>query len=104
METDGRIQGKKKQATAPLDREDALSEKWFTKLLITFGLAAMITGIFTVAGDLLKGRQSAYEQRCSIAQQVVLDESPSPALNAVQRSRLNARALHKVETCMGEMG
>jgi len=62
----------------------------------------MITGIFTVAGDFLKSWQSAYEQRCLIAQQVVLDESPSPALNSAQRSRLNDRALHKVELCLGE--
>jgi len=75
-----------------------------TQLLITFGLAAMITGVFTIAGDFLKSWQSAHEQRCSIAQQIVLDESPSPALKPAQRSRLNDRALHKVELCMGESG
>jgi acetyl/propionyl-CoA carboxylase alpha subunit len=64
----------------------------------------MITSIFTIAGDFLKSWHSAYEQRCAIAQQVVLDESPSPALSPAQRSRLNDRALHKVDLCMGESG
>ena len=104
LEADGSTQGKQKYPAALLAPEEAPNGKEFTKLLITFGLAAVITGILTVASDLLKGWQSAHEQRCSIAQQVVLDESPSPALNAVQRSRLSARALRKVETCMGEIG
>jgi acetyl/propionyl-CoA carboxylase alpha subunit len=69
---------------------------------VTFGLAAAITGIFSAGGDFLKGRQRADELRCSIAQQFVLDEIPSPALSAEQRTRLNALAVRLMERCMGE--
>jgi hypothetical protein len=72
------------------------------ELLASFGLAATITGIFSAGGDYLKGRQSADEQRCSIAQQFVLDEIPSPALSTAQRSRLNALSVRLMERCMGE--
>jgi hypothetical protein len=74
-----------------------------TDLILTFGLAAMITGFFNAGGDFLKGRQREGEQRCSIAQQFVLDEIPSPALNTAQRSRLNALAVHRMEQCLGDM-
>jgi hypothetical protein len=97
------IQQKRKDAV-PRSGGERAGERASTQLLITFGLAAMVTGIFTIAGDFLKSWQSAYEQRCAIAQQVVLDESPSPALKPAQRSRLNDQALHKVELCMGESG
>jgi len=73
-----------------------------TDLILTFGLAA-ITGFFNAGGDFLKGRQREREQRRSIAQQFVLDEIPSPALNTAQRSRLNALAVHRMEQCMGDM-
>ena len=69
---------------------------------MTFGLAATITGVFSAGGDFLKGRQNADEQRCSIAQQFVLDEIPSPALSAAQRTRLNALAVRLMEQRMGE--
>jgi hypothetical protein len=72
------------------------------KLLISAGLGALIAGMLSVGGDFLKGGRSAAEQRCSIAQQVVLDESPSPALNPAQRSRINHLALLRLEECMGE--
>jgi hypothetical protein len=72
------------------------------KLLISAGLGTLIAGMFGVGGDFLKGRLSADEQRCSIAQQVVLDESPSPALNPAQRNRINSLALQQLEQCMGE--
>jgi hypothetical protein len=72
------------------------------ELFITFGLAAMITSGFGVGSEYLKGRQRAYEQRCSIAQQVVLDDVPNEALDTIQRTRLNLLALHRVEQCLGE--
>lgn len=72
------------------------------KLLISAGLGALIAGTLGIGGDFLKGSRSADEQRCSIAQQVVLDESPSPALNPAQRSRINHLALLRLEKCMGE--
>jgi len=71
-------------------------------IFVTFGLAASLTGVFSAAGDFVKGRQKAAEQSCSIAEQFVLDEIPSPALSAAQRARLNTLAVHKVEQCMGE--
>ena len=58
--------------------------------------------MFGIGGDFLKGRISADEQGCSIAQQVVLDESPSPALNPAQRNRINYLALRQLEQCMGD--
>lgn len=73
-----------------------------TSLLLTFGLAATITGIFSAGGDFLEGRQKTDEQRCSIAQQFVLDEMPSPALSAAQRTRLDVLAVRRMELCMGE--
>ena len=72
------------------------------ELFITFGLAAMITSGFGAGGEYLKGRQRAYEQRCSIAQQVVLDDVPNEALDSTQRRRLNLLALQRVEQCLGE--
>ena len=72
------------------------------ELFITFGLAAMISSGFAVGSDYLKGWQRAGEQRCSIAQQVVLDDVSNEALNGIQRMRLNALALRRVEQCLGE--
>ncbi len=72
------------------------------ELFITFGLAAMITSGFGAGSEYLKGRQRAYEQPCSIAQQVVLDDVPNAALDKIQRIRLNLLALRRVEQCLGE--
>jgi hypothetical protein len=72
------------------------------ELFVTFGLAAMITSGVGVGSEYLKGRQRAGEQRCSIAQQVVLDDVPNEALNGAQRTRLNALALRRVEQCLGD--
>ena len=62
----------------------------------------MITSGFGVGSEYLKGRQRAGEQRCSIAQQVVLDDMTNEALNETQRTRLIALALRRVEYCLGE--
>jgi hypothetical protein len=72
------------------------------ELFMTIGLAAFITSVFTLSSDILKGRQSRYEQQCAIAQQIVLDDSPSPGLSPAQRVHLNVSALRKVERCIGE--
>jgi len=72
------------------------------ELFITFGLAAMITSGFGTGSEYLEGRRRAYEQRCSIAQQVVLDDVASEALDRPQRMRLNSLALQRVEQCLGE--
>jgi hypothetical protein len=72
------------------------------ELFVTFGLAAMITSGFGVGSDYLKGQQRWREQRCSIAQQVVLDDIPSPALNGTQQTSLYALALHRTEQCLGD--
>jgi hypothetical protein len=72
------------------------------KLLISAGLGTLIAGTLGIGGDFLKGRRSAQELRCSIAQQVVLDESPSPSLNPAQRGRINDLAVQRLEQCMGE--
>ena len=71
-------------------------------LFITFGLAAMITSSFGTGNEYLEGRRRADEQRCSIAQQVVLDDVASEALDRPQRRRLNSLALQQVEQCLGE--
>jgi hypothetical protein len=72
------------------------------ELLISVGLAKVITGSFGVGSDHLKGRQRAGELRCSIAQQIVLDDAFNGALNGMQRTRLNALALQGIEQCLGE--
>jgi hypothetical protein len=72
------------------------------KLVISAGLGTLIAGTLGIGGDFLKSRRNAQEQRCSIAQQVVLDESPSPALNPAQRGRINYLAVKQLERCMGE--
>jgi hypothetical protein len=72
------------------------------ELFVTIGLAALITSVFTLGSDILKGRQSRYEQQCAIAQQIVLDDSASPALSEAQRERLSVSALRRVERCIGE--
>jgi hypothetical protein len=74
----------------------------YMELVMTFGLASVIAGSFGMGSDYLKGRQRWGEQRCSIAQQVVLDDGPNEALNGTQRARLNALALRRVEQCLGE--
>ena len=72
------------------------------KLLVSFGLGATITSGFAAGSDFFKGWRSTEEQRCSIAREVVLDESPSPALNPGQRARLNDLAMRRLEMCVGE--
>ena len=72
------------------------------KLVISAGLGTLIAGTLGIGDDFLKGRRSVQEQRCSIAQQVVLDESPSPALNPAQRGRINYLAVQQLAQCMGE--
>ena len=72
------------------------------KLAMTVGFGATVTGLFSVAGILVADWRRADEQRCSVAQQIVVDESPSPALNEAQRRRLGLLALHALEQCLGE--
>jgi hypothetical protein len=80
----------------------ALAGLWARiELFITFGLAAMITSGFGAGNQYLEGGQRAYEQRCSIAQQVVLDDVPNEALDRIQRARLNGLALQRIEQCLG---
>jgi hypothetical protein len=68
---------------------------------MTFGLAALITSSFGLGEGLVAGRQQAQERRCSIAERIVLDDSPSPALTTGQLVRLSRVAADRVEECMG---
>jgi hypothetical protein len=70
------------------------------KLFITFGLAAMITGGFGLVSDVINGPRRQHELQCAIAEHVVLDESPNPALRDQDRARLVAHAERKAEQCM----
>jgi hypothetical protein len=74
----------------------------FSRLVITVGFGAAVTGLFSVWGILVTEARKTDEQRCSVAQQIVLDESPSPALNEAQRRRLGLLATHALEQCPGE--
>ncbi len=86
------------------NREVTVAGVWARiELFITFGLAAMITSGFGAGNKYLEGRQRAYEQRCSIAQQVVLDDVPNGALDRIQWARLNGLALQRIEQCLGEV-
>jgi hypothetical protein len=94
-----------KRATAAIRPDTAPSDlggwKNLGSVVVTFGLAAAVTGGFGVAGIFVTGRQRAQEQRCSIAGQIVLDESSNAALSGEQRSRLNALAMRWIEQCIG---
>jgi hypothetical protein len=75
--------------------------KYFGSLIMTFGLAALITSSFGLGESLVTGRQQAQEWRCSIAGQIVLDDSPSPALTTPQLARLSRVATDRIEECIG---
>ncbi len=72
------------------------------KLALTLGFGAAVTGLFTLGSALITERQKTAEQRCSVAQQIVIDESPSPALNEQQRLRLGLLAMRTLEKCLGD--
>jgi acetyl/propionyl-CoA carboxylase alpha subunit len=69
---------------------------------MTVGFGAAVTGSFSVGGMMVSDWRKADEQRCSVAQQIVIDESPSPALNEPQRRRLGLLAMRALEQCLGE--
>jgi hypothetical protein len=73
------------------------AEGWW-KLLISGGLGAAIAGAFTLAHDW----SSRDEQRCTLANQFLGDETPSPALSAPDRQRLAAKANSSLSRCLGE--
>jgi hypothetical protein len=72
------------------------------KLALTLGFGAAVTGSFSLGSALVTERQRATEQRCSVAQQIVIDESPSPTLNEPQRQRLGLLAMRSLEECLGD--
>jgi hypothetical protein len=82
------------------EKADSWSD--ISKLVITVGFGAAVTGMFSVWGILLTEARKVDEQRCSVAQQIVVDESPSPALNEAQRRRLGLLATRTLEQCLGE--
>jgi hypothetical protein len=69
---------------------------------MTLGFGAAVTGLFSVGGILVTDSRMVHEQRCSVAQQIVVDESPSPSLSEPQRRRLGLLAMHALEQCLGE--
>ena len=76
-------------------------EGW-RRLFITLGLGAMITGLFAFGGTLAEGRQKGHDERCKIAQEIVGDEMPSPALSKEAHDRLGRLAAARVRECLGE--
>ncbi|HWT11736.1 MAG TPA: hypothetical protein VN231_03195 [Allosphingosinicella sp.] len=76
--------------------------KHFGSLVMTFGLAAMITSSFGLGEIYATGRQRSHEQGCSIAQRIVLGDSMNPALSEQQRMGLALLALHRVRHCLGD--
>ena len=76
--------------------------KHFGSLVMMFGLAATITSSFGLGEIYVTGRQRAQEQRCSIAQQIVLGDSLNPALNERQRMDLAVLAMRRVRHCLGD--
>ncbi len=71
-------------------------------IAMTVGFGAAITGLFGLGEGVMTGRQSAFEQRCSVAQQIVIDESPNLALSEQQKRRTAALAMQALELCLGE--
>jgi hypothetical protein len=72
------------------------------RLFITLGLGAMITGLFALAGTLMEGRQKGHDERCKIAEEIVGDEMPNPALDQDAQNRLGRLAAARVRECLGE--
>lgn len=85
-------------------KQEKSSGSWsdYGRLVMTVGLGAAVTGMFSVWGILVTEGRRTDEQRCSVAQQIVIDESPSPALNEPQRRRLGLVAMRVLEQCLGE--
>jgi len=80
------------------------SWKYLGSLVMTFGLGATITSGFGLGEIYETGRQRSQEQRCSIAQQIVLGDSLNPALNQQQRMSLAMLAMRKIRHCLGDQG
>ncbi|HEY0411934.1 MAG TPA: hypothetical protein VGD66_02185 [Allosphingosinicella sp.] len=76
-------------------------ESW-RRLFFTLGLAATITSGFGLVDTWAEGKQRTYQEQCTIAQQIVGDETPNPALTKQVSQTIGGLAATRVEQCLGD--
>ena len=69
------------------------------RLIATLSLAAVTTGLFTGATELLKERHDTYIQSCSTAAQVITDDALDADLDADARKAIVATADRELRRC-----
>jgi hypothetical protein len=73
------------------------NEGWF-RLLVSVGLAATITAGAGVMNEFF----ATLQQRCSLSQQIVGDETFNPALSLPDRRTLASQADWRLRQCLGD--
>jgi hypothetical protein len=68
------------------------------QLFVSVGLAASITSGAGLIHDLMATGQ----QRCSLSEQIVGDDTPNPALSPIVRQQIAARAGSRLQRCLGD--
>jgi hypothetical protein len=73
-------------------------QNWW-QLFVSVGLAASITSGGGLVHDLIVAEQ----QRCSLSEQILGDETPNPALGPIERQQLAAQANSRLRRCLGDI-
>jgi hypothetical protein len=55
-----------------------------------------------LGSTVIEGWQKTYDEQCTIAQQIVGDETPNPALTKQASDRIGNLAAAKVARCLGD--
>jgi hypothetical protein len=68
------------------------------QLFVSVGFGATITSGAGLIHDLIVAGQ----QRCSLSEQIVGDESPNPALSSSERQQIALQAGSRLRRCLGD--
>jgi hypothetical protein len=77
-------------------------QPWWALPALSVSLAALVMGSFGLAGQWLISRAQGKEGQCTLAQQVVGDETLNPALSVADRRRTISAADARLLRCLGE--
>jgi hypothetical protein len=83
-------------------KKDVRSSPWWALPALSVSLAALVTGSFGLAGQWLVSKAQGKERQCTLAQQIVGDETLNPALSEANRSRTTSAADARLLRCLGE--
>lgn len=69
-------------------------------LMVSGGFVAIVGGLFGYGADILKRPDAIEDRRCTIASQILLDETPNPYISRIDHQRIGREAARRLDICL----